>query len=1195
MYGPVKRRVVIELYAPEYLSNIERLSAKTDHHSDRVTFLDRALEKLGIRTSRYGAEARAAYEEAVAGARTYAGAVEDAGKRTEAAASGQARAVGGLADVTAAATARQREAAGATEEVGDAYSRAQVRVRALLQRLEAKTAALRADVDATKESTSAAVRAEAAAGAQAGAVETLKDRLGLASLSAKALGLALGGLVVATVLTYLDRLAGKLAEVRAQHDAAAEAARRQRVEVVSLGVALEGLTGRAAYSRVSEAEGRIRTLRDETAALRELGDALYDAANAPGGRLDTRRPELTDGLRARLRDSEALKDLGIELNGIEGTLVDLARVRNLVLDRVRDNQRAIFDYGRQITGAEMANRDNLAFQIARYDDLIERARERARTGEQGAESEARINALLERRRELGREMEDRFGMEEPAKPGGGKEGDGDALHSLQRQQEAERVLVEARRAASTEQAIHENALARERLAHARAVAADRIALLDTEDRRRRASFLVAEEYDRRERLLTLESIRLRERAAQEAANAGLERERIRSRAIESRAEREAVVAAAEEEAAQAGTAAARQADEERERLATEMQTRALARARELGDAQIAEMERVSGVVSGGFGAFADVFGRDLDRTEARFLTLLDGVSGELEQTKRDAEAALASGLIGEGEAERRIEAAKESAKTALKEIARAVAAAGPVTDELADSLERVADAIDGPDTSWAEDLADTFDEIARTAYSIADALDAVGERGAARVVGGLGNVARAGGTLAMGIGSGNPFQIVQGGAELVSSIGGLVTGFAEAREAARLQREAFEDSARAVRGHTDTLLSGQVGEEYTADQLAAYDPAAVEAARGQVDAAKDTLVGSQGFGEAQGATRDLLRDLAAAGLDVSDLQDMYADALAIEDLGERREALGDILDEVDRRFGGLAAGLNTYADDIPGALAQLDDDLRRAGRTGADALSRFFDKLDAAGFAELSDMLEGALSGLTPGTDEYEAALEAFYQRVQNGEVQLPGGMSMADFERVMDGLDGIGEGGSGAAGAESTSVSSVNRATVEQADLIGAYLQQILREHRTTNEILGGLTSLPPVEGDAPDGGDGVVEGASVGAGTPVKEAAMAVAPKPDLSRVVATLNGAPLQPQVDAILERIYGVLERAAVPQVLPASASAGAESGSTHVTVPVEINAGPRESERELVRRLMPRIEAELVKALVREGVSLGRTG
>ena len=431
--------------------------------------------------------------------------------------------------------------------------------------------------------------------------------------------------------------------------------------------------------------------------------------------------------------------------------------------------------------------------------------------------------------------------------------------------------------------------------------------------------------------------------------------------------------------------------------------------------------------------------------------------GGYEDAVRSLRLEVEAGTVSEAEYGREAEAAKAQAADAVRGALAALAALGGTADQVDVVLGLLDGLGEAPDTSWALDLADDLADAADAADALAGMLDDVGAPKLGGIVRAGADLFSAGSGLAAGVASGNPMQIASGLADTVGAIGGMVGSFGAAREAARRQREAFEDSARAVRDHTDALLSGRVGDDVTREQVDAYDQAAVDRARRQVNAAKDTVIGSTGFGEAQGATNDVLRGLDAAGLDVSDLQALYADALATDDLKERRRMLDEILGEVERRFGGLSSALGTYGDDLPGALARYEDALRFGGESLQQAFGTLIDDLReldlGAGWQAILDDLEG----VEPGTPEWEAAVADLWQRIESDPSLIPEGMSRSDLERLFE----LRAGGPGGSDADRTNATSISHATVAQADVTNAYLQESLRVERSMDGRLAAIYAV--------------------------------------------------------------------------------------------------------------------------------------
>lgn len=362
-------------------------------------------------------------------------------------------------------------------------------------------------------------------------------------------------------------------------------------------------------------------------------------------------------------------------------------------------------------------------------------------------------------------------------------------------------------------------------------------------------------------------------------------------------------------------------------------------------------------------------------------------------------------------------------------------------------------------------------------HELAGLFQALGNEGLSSLANDLANVAGAGMELGKGIATGDPVAIAQGSIKLATSVATLVKGINDRREAEVRATRALGMSAAATDRNTRALMSGQIGEDVTADQLALVGPA-VEAALASLRRARQGNFGTTGWSEAQDEIGFQLQGLANAGLDVADFQQEFQNALQIGDLTTRREALEALLARLTARFGEMGGAMGTYSADVAGATAHLNDLQAQMGLEGQAAMRAFVAMLretDIADFlAPLLTQLEGVDVATPAGQRAYEEALRAFYAQVDSGAVAMPGDMSRVELERLLATLRGLGTGET-AGGQGDASFRSVSQVTVTQAAEITGYLQEGLRAARDgvavaieSRDFLGALLAAVTGSGGA-------------------------------------------------------------------------------------------------------------------------------
>lgn len=946
-----------------------------------------------------------------------------------------------------------------------------------------------------------------------------------------------------------------LARILALQQGAAEPERQSVTEYVG---------GERFVRRESEAEARAR----EIEGLREEYNALavdWTAAQETLAGIEDRRAGSLEDRVAMQRDEVDLA----------ARLLEDARLQGRATGRLEANYRAAADELERLEGMR-AGADDVGAWTPPVDEAALKRAQRLR--EQQAREEARL-----------------------------------AEHRVQ----MEGVVVEAKRAMTDEGMAHDLAVRAERLARDRAEAEHAVALIEDEDERRRRSAEVRFQYDRDEQRLAREASEFREAAAKRAADADLAQAEREAALVEDAAERRRTVEAAEARHQLAVTEAGRRGAEERGAIETEAVRSRL----DLFEAHLEDRRRAE---------------EEAARVSAENLQDYFASDEWLAE-----QAALWEGFLRDG-----LVTSVQEVESGLAALREAYDAAG--TDEERARIEALVLALEGLGVRMREAsvtgtpaLLRDLGEAVRLADELSGLFRTLGRDALADVARGMGDVLssvervvetadRLGGALGSGrAGLGGLFSGgVAGALASASSVAGLVGASVGALGALRdalfgnsaeqdRARQALAEARRATEANTRALLSGQVGEGLTRDQLDAYR-AGAGAARGAVEGIFDGRFFDTGLSEANDALSAFLRSLEDAGLDVSEFQRRFEDARDLS-AGARRDAFTAILEDMERRFGQIGAALGSYSDDLPGALAQLEDDLRQLGLGGADALAAFVEKLRAADLGPAVDALLDTMAALEPGTDEYEQALRDFYRRTRpGGDLTLPGSMSQDDLQDLLDAFRGIRAGeGEGSGPERGTQATSISTATVAQADLTNSYLQEILRALRAFfSAVTGGTIAPPPPRPTepaperAPDrtpnrAPDRTPDRTPPPADRTPRRGPIERGPVVNDPRTFDPLGGLEdarrLQDEALArSLAAVHAVLERAAAPApaasradlaALVGAAAGGARAGDTiNVTVPATVHArlSPEDQADAIWRAVRPQLVRELSATPVRRG-------
>ena len=901
---------------------------------------------------------------------------------------------------------------------------------------------------------------------------------------------------------------------------------------------------------------------DQTEALRRQQDQVNSLRESY---------QLLTEEQARAKAQEA----GTTAAGLESQIADLDRL-------IAARQQDILDMGSQGGARGMRERTDLVKELKASRAYLTESLQQVRVGERIAQERADEVAAenAARDREIAASTPTATAPAATSRAAAEDSSVADAERRAERIVGMNNVVVEASREAADGLLAHEIEVQQERLRRARAFSEARLDAIGDGEERARAALAVAEHYDAREAELDEQAITVREQAAVRAARAEADVERARiGSSVKNAREKAAAVAAVSATEAQRVTEAERDAALAREQIQTDTQADRIAREREHADELVAEAKRVSDVMARMNEAAAQNKAQAKDAPNRRVQILADGVAAELEATRRDVEVLLAAGEIDAGEAAQRVADAQAHAREMLKAVADEMLKLPFIAQKTADAFVNLDGTID-LDGSFSQPLAD-LDEMTRLADDLGRAFEVIGSDILADVSRSFGDVTNAIGRakdvaksrddkkdgftgLAGSLASlGSAAGVITAAVGAMGVLKGALFGAAEEN---RRNAQALADAQRATEANTRALLSGQVGSDVSRDQLDAFD-AGRDAVREAVEGIFDGRFFDTGLSEANDALGAFLRSLEDAGLDVSEFQSRF-DAARDLSAGARRDAFASILDDMERRFGQIGASLGDYSADFAGAVAQLEDDLRQLGLSGADALDAFVAKLREADLGPVVDGFLDTMAALEPGTDEYEAALRAFYKSVREGGVSLPSSMSMDDLEALLDSFRGIrGEGEGGAADVDRTNATSRTTATFAQQDVTNGYLQEILRTVRAWFDW---------ARGGAP---------ASAQAATPATGDVVQVA-VPSAQAAEAMRAAIHVQTErLHADLAGIYGVLQAASRPSVSTDTSRLGTEAGragsiDVHLATTVHSQLDPEAQADAILAAIRPKLVREL---------------
>ena len=951
--------------------------------------------------------------------------------------------------------------------------------------------------------------------------------------------------IVAGISIAISLIPTFISWIKRSGDANSEAAgkvREHKAEVYALVDAMRQTQGVAALAEVRAARDSVSATNSRIQALARLQQAYRDAAAAErrqaiGGRVGSTRT-----IEGRLNLSDALRAALVNTGAMEQAEVDALAATASRVEATRE----IAKLQGEITGLAQLNRVQSA-GIAeteerigdRLDVQLERVRERIalERGNPGRDP-ARLQALVDREKDLTDAMRSRSEVAEEAAAAAHRNAKAQGKTDREAQQAANAAARSAERAFADEEAVvtarrnmaegsaqHAIEMEREALEASRAGVAARLALIADEGQRATARYVADLQYaDAREALAERE-VASRLEAARAAADGEQAAAEARARQTYARSEK----TAADSKELRASTEAA-QAVGDQKRLEAD-EAAALARARIHTEAVQAEMDRERDLTTfhGEQAAQRAEMIREITQAPAPDVgaTLSTRVTDELAADIERARLRMERGIIDPEAFRQEVSALREHARGEIEKIADDMAKLGPIGAVAAAAILAAFDQTKGAGFDKAlDDLA----EMTLLADEISAAFAALGSDVLADLSGSIGDVTSAlararevsqkkkdkvqgftglAGSLAS---LGSAAGVITAAVGAMGALKGAIFGAAEEN---RRNAEALADARRATEANTRALLSGQVGSDVSRDQLDAFEGGR-DAVREAVEGIFDGRFFDTGLSEANEALGAFLRSLEDAGLDVSEFQSRF-DAARDLTAGARRDAFASILDDMERRFGQIGASLGDYSADFAGAVAQLEDDLRQLGLSGADALDAFVAKLREADLGPVVDGFLDTMAALEPGTDEYEAALRAFYKSVREGGVSLPSSMSMDDLEALLDSFRGIrGEGGASASDVDRTNATSTAQATFAQQDATNGYLQGLWR---TVREWFAAW------KGEGPSG----VAGAPLAGSLPLPTAPPLAAPSvPDFAAAIDAQRA-----QNHADLRAIYGVLAAVSAP--------------------------------------------------------------
>ena len=281
-------------------------------------------------------------------------------------------------------------------------------------------------------------------------------------------------------------------------------------------------------------------------------------------------------------------------------------------------------------------------------------------------------------------------------------------------------------------------------------------------------------------------------------------------------------------------------------------------------------------------------------------------------------------------------------------------------------------------------------------------------------------------------------------AALLDMLLGLADGAGQAAEALARFGDYSADASGALDRWNDAVkylgLEGQAAAEALFAMFARREREAGDFAGLMERAGRLNVESAEGAAELERMIAAAFQGILAGTFDVGEMTAAEVRQLMDSLLGLAGAA--DDAAEALRRFG-------DYDDDIAGALAAFDDQLKYLGLEGQEAVRAFLRLMRSQGqdlgdFAGALDALEMLALGTPEGTAALEALIAQIYRGLAEGTFDV-GGLDEDGVRRMLDTLRGIGD----AAGYDDQtggSATSVSTSTVEQADLQISYLQETLR-----------------------------------------------------------------------------------------------------------------------------------------------------
>lgn len=617
-----------------------------------------------------------------------------------------------------------------------------------------------------------------------------------------------------------------------------------------------------------------------------------------------------------------------------------------------------------------------------------------------------------------------------------------AAELQERLRELRGVTVTANRLMTAQEAEDRIAMNRELVARQRVLADEEVSQIADASERRRRSAEVAIVYAEKQRDLALDLVDVEQAAADAEADAARDTAKARAESIKNATEKAAAIEAAEAVHTQSVLANERAATIERRRINTQFIRDRISALEPLREAERGVAEAVAAAVKQ-IEEMAAAEPPDLGATLS-----LEAVE-EFEEGIREARAQLHAGEIDQRRFNERVEELRGGAAAALQKIAQELLAAGLITKEAADEMERLAAASGETGETKFDKQNAALSEAVKIAEDLAFILEGIGVDGAGTWTQAAAGFAEGGLKLGQGIATGDPKAMAEGAIKLAKTGVELYGALSAQREATARNREALEDAEQATRENTAAILSGRVGEDVTLDGLEAVERGFQEV----IDSLGGIRVGAFGGGwsEARDAMEDYLDSLDAAGIDTRDLRAQFAAAM---ELGGRegRDALYDLMEDIRERFDGVAEGFGSYSDDLNGAFDELRDRMDILGLEGLEALRFFVDRLGSVS-EDLGDFGDG-LNGLDLNDPE---AVREYVERIFEESADPDSGfdfgdLSPAELQELLLELLALAEsGGAGEEDGDSVTdgVATVRNLSETTGNVIAGYLQEILRVMR--------------------------------------------------------------------------------------------------------------------------------------------------